>query len=93
MNSTQIKKLKHLYGTAKIAEDTAYSINGKEFKFSDDFIIKLDLYLQGKINFTTISAADKRNLEKFIKYADGELVPTDDDYEMFEKFNIYLGSL
>lgn len=93
MRLDHIKKLKHLYGTAEIADDIAYGLNGKEFNFSDDFVNKLDLYLQGKINFKTISAADKRNLDKFIKFADGEIVDTDKDYEMFEKFNKYLGSL
>lgn len=93
MDLNQIKKLKHLYGTAQIADDIAYGLNGKEFNFSDDFVNKLDLYFQGEINFKTISAADKRNLDKFIKFADGEIVDTDKDYEMFEKFNKYLGSL
>ena len=92
MNLNQIKKLKHLYGTAKIAEDIAHGNSGREFNFSQDFIKKLDLFFQGKIDFTTISVADKRNLEKFIKFADGELSNTDEDYEAFEALNKYLGS-
>lgn len=92
MNSTQINNLQHLYGNAKIFVDINNTTTGTSYLWDKEFIRRLDDYFKGLPVFE-MSKADRENINIYIKFADGEVNNTDKDYEMFEKFNIYLGSL
>ncbi len=91
-NNDSIDTYMNEYGYKKIYLDRTMTSNGYVYKWDEEFISILNDYQFGLIDYE-LSKSDRNNLEKFAKFADGELDTTDEDYEAFEEINKYLGSL
>ncbi len=92
MKAKQINQLQHLYGNAPIYDDVNNTSNGKVYLWNKNFINVLNQFFKGLPLFD-MTKAESENINKFLRFADKEMVEDDEDYKLYQDFDIYLGSL
>lgn len=94
MNNNFINKMRDLYGYKTVEKDTYINIDGsRTFLFDDEFILKLEKFLIGDINYE-LSKSDRQNIQNFIDFAVQNLENlTQEEQTKLQELDKYLGSL
>ena len=91
LNFTNLEVNPHL-GNAQIYTKESGVYGSFSYTWNDRFVNLLNDFFEGK-PIHNFSDNSEDTIEKYVKYADGKLSSTDEDYDMLQQFDLYLTTI